>query len=351
MFVVALSALSGVPGHASPGVMRAVLERGVSLDRSDFPQGRKLASLRPVHLDAGESRFVYGRLRARNTSARNVEQQVGVSCDGTPGGLIRTSRNNEGRDRRTSGGWGILVIDVRYLFTAPVSGTYVCALWGRSSAESLTALPHGTLIQMSREDDRGSKQWLQQPCDSRGRVAEGPADRTGSRCEYLVHSRVKQRGTAYPDRGYALVEDLYVADPGARALQVIADLQLTTCYRGTNSCIDAVDRYGAPHGSRGVVDTRLEVYQLDAAGGTTLCRATKPARLRRTVISAHAHHLKIRHQVVRSVRADAGCTPRFMFRVYVRSVSGDPIKIVGMKTDGLVSTQLAFSNGIVRLVA
>ena len=350
-----LVAGSLVPADAAPGDIRRSLPGNKKIDRERWPQGRRLVSTPPFYLDAGESRLVYGRLRARNGSHRSAEQQVGLGCDGTLGGVIRTSRNNEGRDRRYPDGWGTMTIDARYLFTAVTPGTYICSLWGKSSTDALTALARRTYINVAATGDRSDRQWLERPCDSKGRVRDRTLDPYASHCEYLVHRRVKQRGTAYANSTYALVEDSFVVPPGTRHVQVLADLQLTTCYQNTASCIDSVDQYGGRYGGVSVVDSRLEAWQLDASGGTSLCgkatfdpAPTPGSKFTRTRIASQAHHWKLRHRLTHNVSSAPGCTGRFLFRLSVRAVAGDPVKLVGRKAAGLIDTRLAFSNAIAR---
>ncbi|HVL33071.1 MAG TPA: hypothetical protein VM600_05755, partial [Actinomycetota bacterium] len=169
---------------ASP---RAGLTSARSLDATDWPVGRKLLELGPITLTEGESRLIYGRLTAINEATRNLEQQVGVGCDATEGGTMRTSRNNEGSDRAYPAGRGILTIDVRYLHTARASGTFVCSLWAKSSGNTMTAMAGVTRTFIEASDPAaGAVQWgLDQPCDSNGTISNTPDVSYDSECRYV----------------------------------------------------------------------------------------------------------------------------------------------------------------------
>lgn len=334
---------------ASAETARAYLKNNRALDRSVYAHGRELVRLSPVVLASGESRLLTGQLQARSSSSRNVEQQAGISCDGTTGGTVRTSRNNEGRDKRYSTGAGVLSISVRYLFTAPDAGTYTCRLWGLASNDSLTALGgKRTWLEISTTGERRAIQWTQGPCDSRGRVSKTSDDLSDSECVYVVPARARQRGTRYPDRAYALVDSNARADLLARAIDVIGDVELTTCYSGTGSCLANVARYGTWRAPT-VVETRLEVFQLDPLGHS--CGAVTYSGSRkfmRTNIGPDAHHFKVHHRVSHAVSVIPPCTGRALVRLAVRVISGSPVKIDGSTTVRNGRSALALSNGIAR---
>lgn len=352
-FVVLLVVIGGVipasaAPHPTPRRARFVLKTAHAFPRSRFPNGRKVLVTRPFALALGERRLVRGRLVARSAGAGPQEQQLGVACvemgAPDPARRVLTSRNNPG----TGSSSGVLALDANYLFVAPRAGTYRCGLWARGSGERLIALPRLTALSISRADERLAQQWSGGPCGSRGGRSDRPI-LPGSACRYLVPGA---RG-GFAAKGQALASDRFVADPAARFVEVFADLQLTTCYQRTRSCAKEVSRFGgrSPH-SRAVVTTRLDVRQLDAAGNAC-ARTVVPART--TAIRARAHHQKISHRVVHRVATAPGCTRRFLVRVLVRAVSGDPVKITevvgdGQRRDGALDglPGAAMSNAIAR---
>lgn len=356
VFSICALSLAAQPARAVDP-LRATLTQDRSMDASDYPIGRKLAEVQ-VALAAGESRMIYGRLEARSESARGAEQQVGVGCDGLDGGTLRTSRNNEGNDARYVGGYGILTIDVRYLFTASTATTYTCALWGKSSANTLTALGRGSTYIEVTDALAGATQWgLDQPCDSNGSVSGTPDNAFDSECRYLVPRSAEQ--STWSPSTVALLQPSFVADPAATNVLATADLQITTCYRDTSSCIDTVDRFGGRAGSYSLLDSRLDVFQLDANGTSAGCgsRASFPAlgagnspdsNFQRVKVGRNTHHLKLRYQVRMPVSTTEGCTRTFLLRVVLRATEGDPVKLGGSKLNSRGGVRLAFSNGIAR---
>lgn len=340
--VIALASVAGVvpaapasAAPATPGRAKFVLTSMRAFPRSQFPSGRRILETRTVSLRAGERRIVHGRLTARSVSARPREQQIGVGCaqvGATQKRTVLTSRNHTGPG--SAAGAGILTLDAYYLFVAPADGRYRCGLWARSSGDRMTAIPRDTYLTISRADESGAQQWSMRPCDSEGgEVTPDAPVRTSTGCIYLVP---RGRG-GFPASGSMLTSDRFIADPHARAIEVVTGLQLTTCYRDTKSCAPEAHRYGgrSPH-SVSEVHTRLEALQLDVAGRVCATNAS-PARGRKTtIITARAHHQKITHRLVAPVSRAPGCTGRFLIRVVTRAASGDPVKItelVGIERD------------------
>lgn len=344
---------------AADAPVRVTLTAARSLDASDWPAGRKLLELPPIALDAGQSRLIRGRLEAASVTDSNQEQQVGVACDGTEGGVLRTSRNNEGLDHHYSTGDGVLDLDVRYLFTPVTAGSFICSLWGKSSGNALTARAATGQTYLEVIDPApGASQWLAGPCDSRGTVSNTSDNAYDSECVYLVPPTASQDGTSYPSQTHTLTQASLTADPAASAISLGLDLQLSTCYGGTGSCIVEVNQYGGDRrGGTSVVDSRADIVQLDATGQATACgaRTFSPAlgegnspsgAYRRTVIAGDTHHVKLRYVVTVPVSQAAGCTRTFLARLFVRSVSGDPVKLLGSRMSRSGAVTLAFSNAI-----
>jgi hypothetical protein len=280
-----------------------------------------LLRLPPVGLRRGETRFLYGRLRARNFGARPVLQQVGVQCD--RGNWFATIENNRGARRRYRAGAGVLTLGVRGIFTAPNDGTYRCRLWARSSGERVHALPGETFLEMGRRDAPGASMAMQAACSRDG-------TRSLARCVYLVPASAEAGG--FPER--AAVLDLPLdTSGGTRTITAIADLQLTSCYRGTRSFPLRVGRFGGGEGSVAVVESRIDVVQYDLLGRAGTCtprfNSDRDRRVRATIPhDTHHHKVHLRASFV----PDEGvlCASRLLARVIVRAVAGDPIRVDGM---------------------
>lgn len=363
------AAIAALVPRGAPAVeavsIRRVLGTAMRLDATRWPDGRRLLDLPRTYLRAGENRLIIGRLTARNASISVVGQLVGVGCGGRRGGTVVTTRNNEGRTKGYPGGRGILAIKVRYLMVADRDGWYTCSLWGAALHRrgALVALPGSTSVEMKTTSDPTAEQFFEDKCSANG---------TEDSCTYLVPATVRQSGQRRPntarvfDFGYnghleKTVADAWratlEADPArARAaaergvrrprfVQLVADLQVTTCYQRTGSCIDAVDRYG--YAGRSVVESVAEIAQFPILG-------TCPARVAgypvRTIVTDAAHHQKV-HLVVRLRPSDhPSCSWVFSIRLTVRVVSGNPVKIetgpgpYSSAGSGMVPPPLSYSN-------
>lgn len=376
------------PAPAQARTVRRVLAESKILTRRSYPAGRMLVGLPAVYLRAGENRLVHGRLRAQNRTRRNIGQLVGISCGA---GTVVTTRNNEGNDRRYREGPGVLAIRVRALLAADRSGWYSCSLWGAAlHPGTVVALAPGggTFVEMTRASLPGAVQRFEDRCAGSG-VSPG--------C-YLVPSTTRQEGTSFPAATAVLEGARPAAEPAStadgavnghgvqRALEAaaagshegvlrelsrrappisvtyIADLEVTTCYRNTGSCLDVVDRYAQGGGS--VVETQIEVLQGDLtarsageaagipAGSATGCPLRRRGPAVRTVITNDAHHQKIHRAFAVALDPASACGRDVVARLRVRAVSGNPIKIeAGPLPDGLglarVWNAAWYSNAIV----
>lgn len=365
MLVVAvLGSLVAPPGAAAaPRATLRTLRSDRSLSARVWPHGRKLLDLPRVRLRPGETRLIRGRLRARNLTGHVIGQKVGVGCGGRAGGTVVTTRNNEGRLTRYREGLGVLTIEVRYLLRADRGGWYTCSLWGTALHRgSLVALARGGRTSIEMREQPEAWQHFEDKCASSGR------ERT---CVYLVPR--SGGGAEYPAQAVVLdatlsrsigigSDEVVNGDEPARWLEYIADVEVTTCYRGTRSCVDRADRYG--RSARSVVETRAEIEarnRLDDAGPLGIpaggpedpCafRVLGPAR--RTVITNGAHHRKIHHVLRVPLSADRRCEQRIAVRLSVRVVSGNPIKIEAgpgpVGTTSLLRTGTWYSNAITSL--
>jgi hypothetical protein len=315
------------PARAESKFIVRKLPHTVSLAAHRFPGGRLMLKF-TLDLAARESRLVTARLRARNASVEHANQQVGIKCDyGDRVDGTRTAKNNLGRLHRYPEGLGVMTVVVRYLVATDLPATVTCGLWAQSSGKSMVALAKGTFLTITRQA-QVARQWTQGRCDSTGRRG---------RCVYLVPPGARQK--TYRDRAYVL-SSTALADPRAKAMEILADVELSTCYKRTGSCTPRVSKYGGDGGSTGVVETRLEVTPIDyagvACGPVTFDPAPRKGNgthraFRRFAIWHRVHHYKTSHRLVARLPATCGAGG-VSVRVYVRSLRGDPIKVEGSLT-------------------
>jgi hypothetical protein len=123
------------------------------LEKTDFKQadGAKVIISRSLSLQAGESRRVFGRVKATSTTTNTVEFDAGVRCldsQGNQSGTAAwTGRNHEGYD--TDSPYyptkGQLPLTANLLFRAPTAGIYTCQLLAVKDEKKdpgwLTAIP------------------------------------------------------------------------------------------------------------------------------------------------------------------------------------------------------------------
>jgi len=312
-------AVGGLPARADNGPVTRV---SLSAAKNFYPPSTTMIVSTSLTLLAGESRHVRGRLQATSSMTQIAALTVLVKCVGSGGAQVgvagATARNHEGSDTTYYAIPGHLPLYADLLFTAPVAGTYTCGVYAytASSASStyhLTAVAGGsTFIEISNTNQVGSRWWQNPPCNSTG---------TSSTCTYLG------AGTAPEWVFYSDGTPVYqwTAASDATAVQALANVTVTTCYVGTGSC----DTTGQlPRGTNAVVDFRFEVIQLDPTAHT--CRITATTTSRRS-IRDDAHHYAV-FLALPSIPIDASCgTRRFIMRVFVDHVSGNPIKIDGVQ--------------------
>jgi hypothetical protein len=391
--VLAMLVLISVPARGLSSPHDSVIRRRLASDRllehRRYPAGRELVRLPSAYLRAGDNRMLYGRLRAQNLSRRNIGQLVGIGCGGRIGGTVVTTRNNEGAGYRSGPGPGVLTLSVRYLLVAESSGWYRCALWGRALHPGpLVAVARGgeTFLEMSRASLPGAAQRFEEKCAASG---EDPT------CVYLVPASTRQRNTSYPSGAYVLdlprygwapaepVDTALYGQTAGRAGDVagrpgawtsvaegfqsaptfvhyVADLQVTTCYQRTASCLGRASQYGAALGS--LVETQAEILQtaLPQQFGQNLipqigtaCPVRTLGAPTRTWVGNGAHHQKI-HHVLRHWLVPSGCGRDVFVRLRVTVLNGNPLKVEAgpmpnyLGTGKLFSTAW-YSNAIVTL--
>lgn len=331
--VAAVLAGAGV-AHADRG---PVTRLSLTSDRNFDPGGDELILATTFTLAANESRHVRGRLEATSSTTQIVAMNATLKClSGSTliGGAATSSRNHEGKDTTTYAVDGHLPLFVDLLFTAPAAGSYRCGLYGKTATSRtnltyhLTAAAGGkTWLEVSRTNQAGAHWWRNPECNSTG---------SSSTCTFV--------GPGQPDSAFVFYEpgmphDKWTVGNGTTAVEALANITVTTCYKGTSSCDRVPERYRQERTSRShsVVNLRLEVLQMDAPGSHT-CQKTTTGLSPRTVRD-DAHHYTANLSLPR-VEVSSACGRQFMLRVYVQHVSGSPVKIDGIQ--GATS----LSNGI-----
>jgi hypothetical protein len=207
------------------------------------------------------------------------------------------------------------------LLVAPATGTYVCQL--RATTDTAVVAvgrywqgDNTTWLRVSAADEPNAF-WLQGAnCNEYG---------NNSTCTYLykppdpTQTYVFENGQSPPNEWTA---------QGGAFVDVRASLMVTTCYHGTGSC---VSKYQEGQcwlfcNTGSVVDTRLEVVQLDPKGGE--CNLT-PSPYQTTYIGNHPHHYMIYYELLTVPLYPCGESRKFKIRIFVKWVSGNPVKIDG----------------------
>ncbi|MET9129612.1 hypothetical protein [Streptomyces antibioticus] len=305
----------------------------LSVDKEFTPGPSVNMVSRNLMLQTGESRHLRARLEATSSTTAIVGMTVRIRCfdsSGTPAGIVSASgRNHEGYDTSTYAKPGHLPIYADLLFTAPVAGGYTCGLFGSTYASSatdysLTAVAGGTWLESSDRNQKGAGWWQNPACES---------DDRGGLCTYVG------QGAANPD-AFVFYNDgspsrRWTADAAAASVDVLANIELTTCPVGTASCAAAM--YDFPRGVGSVVDLRLQFIQLDTTGHT--CR-THEQYVRKT-ITDDAHH-SVANLAIAGIDIASTCGTRaFLMRIHVRHVEGQTVKI-----DGVQGGATSLTNGI-----
>ena len=289
-----------------------------------------------IALQAGERRRVFGRVEITSTVNSDLYVETYTVCvapDGTESQRGGAAQNHEGMNTSVRPSYpmqGHLVLYPALLFTAQTAGTYVCQLRGSSGADQLTAVARSfqgsntTWLRVSAANDAGAAWWQGDSCDEWG-DANGTAHAPGdppSYCIYLEGATHQQEVYVFDDNG-SPPQQVGSAANGAAFVDASANLMVTTCYSGTNSCTN-----GNKSGDNGtVVDSHLELIQLNAAGGT--CNVTQSPD-QTSAVGTGAHHNMIYYKLLAApIYPSCGSPYLFKLRIYVKYRSGSPVKIDG----------------------
>jgi hypothetical protein len=186
--------------------------------------------------------------------------------------------------------------------------------------------------------DTGNKHWdmkSQSTCSSNEPTTPSPT------CKYVIPagytppppypSDIRIFGNGWRDAADPpqLYEGKRNAHPLAGSVTVIGVIGLTSCPNSA-SCNDAVNDYGDGF-DNAVVDTRVNIYQLDVNGTTDasggLCVNHATPALRRNTITRLTHHFVSTHQTTLTLSTAPGCSRRILAFLYVRAYSQAPVKI------------------------
>jgi hypothetical protein len=212
------------------------------------------------------------------------------------------------------------------LFTAPTTGLYHCRLWASTSSDAsaeLTALAGGvTYLSVTNTDEVGAHWWQNPDCSSDG---------SSGACTYLSASSpntlvLGTDGT----RPYT-----WAAASNANSIDIIANVEATTCYDGTLSC----NGIGGDS-DHSTVASWLKVVQLDPNGKA--CNATvSPTHT--DVISNIAHHYNIPY-LLTGVPVLATCgTRNFAVQIDMWWQDGNPVKIDGSRYDPVLPAAYTYA--------
>jgi hypothetical protein len=302
----------------------------------DGTQGDVLVVETTLDLAAGESRHLRGRLEAVSSTTGTVAMNATLKCFSPQGSTVgptsTSSRNHEGSDAAYKDE-GHLPLYVDDLLVAPAAGRYRCGLYGRTASTSITGYRLAVVtggkswLQFSLQDQAGAGRWDSLPCSS---VGDSPT------CTYLGKGKAVDAFVFYNDGSTPLK---WRHAPGATSVQALANVTVTTCYKLTASCdgVPEADREPRAPDSYSSVSFRLDVIQLDQAGSHT-CQSTQTEPVTNKVRD-EAHHYTS-YLSLAAVPVNASCGDQFLLRVYVKHLSGSPIKIDGRQS----STSL--TNGI-----
>jgi len=178
----------------------------------------------------------------------------------------------------------------------------------------MNVLKNRTYLQVSDADEVGSHWWQNPDCTSTGVgdcVYLGPGQPASQ--AYLLDARTSDGSPADP---------WFAADNATQAV-VTANVEATTCYRGSSSC----NHKGIDVSDNSTVVSHLEAVQVDRHG--LACNVTQSPD-RTDVIGNIPHHYNIAYTpMVVPVLSTCGGSREFIVRVFIRMVSGNPVKIDG----------------------
>jgi hypothetical protein len=281
----------------------------------------------------GESLYLYATARTDSQNDLLRLDKLRIECfdDENPGSAqyTQTMHNHPGP--------GTELNKARLLLTSPNARAYRCSLLALSklnagnqiyqagsSNTQLTYLVFGPGgARWGTENDTVESFVGEQCCDSAEcQTYNGSCCGTGSvNCTYLGP------GTEEGVAAWVLQSPRFSIPAQASSISVYSDLQLTTCYEDSSSCIDSVDSGSGTT----TVDLRLRVQQMASSTSNTPCKTTtypSPTTFDRRTITQDEHHKKINLALTFIGFDDVNCTGRsFKVQTNVQHVSGPPFLV------------------------
>lgn len=238
-----------------------------------------IVQLDTLQLDAGVPRFFYGRYAATSEYGLMMAAELVCTVNGKGYKSVTSTVNHRGAQLDPFA----RVISVRWLFVPPVKGAYYCRLIGYSHTTNrdtpadakLVVVPGAnTLFGMHDDAKNGALEWRDAPDDEPSVGISNPV-------------------------AYVFDDSEWSAQPGARQVDVRADVEVTADSTGGNR----------PFRPR----LTLMATQLNAAGRPCADTAMEPGG----DIEIVTHHYKFQLTKLVPVSSAAGCTLAFDVKVKV----------------------------------
>lgn len=288
-----------------------------------------LVTIRLSAIGVGDSVLLAGKaVSERLYSGANVDTGVRIQCtdDSNPSGGVHFGQRGTnpplGTPTTLFENW--LFVRPASLGGLPTSPYWSCTMYlvteaGGTKPPVGTAIARapeaaGTYLAVSNSVQPGARQVEGHPCASN--------DINTGTCKYI--------GSAVPSYSVFGDSSPWAALSGKSLIDVVADTQVTTCYRNpqtgakTSSC--------SIHGGNGYTEFRyrLSVPQVTSAGAT--CRTNLGAWSEViTLNNWPTHHLPLHDR--RSVSVDPTCVGGlFVVKFEVLWIRGDPLKLDGVET-------------------
>jgi hypothetical protein len=254
----------------------------------------KLRALAAVKIAAGVGgKFhVQARLEAHDATARMLAE-IRLRCTtDSPGDLWTTQNLTAGQD--------VGVLHARFLFTAPLDGSYTCELLTRS------LIPGGSTNLGASYQVEGDGTYLR--VDPAAAWAQGELQPT----EALV-TRTRAWDVTVMD---------FIAPDAIERFTATADVEVTNCYGPSKGCeTEPVNR------DRSLVGSRLLVMQRAAGGGYCAVTSWPASGLDNHNVSWAVHHKKNYHRAAVAVSTAPGCLRSFRIKTYVRWLAGNDMLV------------------------
>lgn len=293
-------------------------------DIREIPEQGVIVLSLPLTLHAGESRIVTARLGVTmfNEDGSNDGAEVDdqIRCLDSALNQVRVAHYQGTNHRGPS--YGELDLYASLLFTvpqdAPQTDQYTCQLLtetsdGSRTNYSITAKAGSTYLAAGSVAEVGQNWWQNNTCNPDG---------TDSNCVYL-DSGHKTRNIFLDDSG--VQNPVWTAPTNALDLEVIADVQVTSCPDGTSSCPSVHQGGWGVKSSTFFAD--LEFDQLDPAGN--VCRIFGTPRTEYAVTN-DVHHYPMRFALGDvPISANCGGSRQFRLALSVQWFDGNPLKIDG----------------------